>query len=125
MKNPDVSVFLLHIADACEKIQKYLGDISQTEFIQSPIVQDAVLRNFEIIGEASKHVSEDFRQKYPQIEWHGMTGLRNVLIHEYFGVDLVNVWNIAKNSIPSTLDAIKKIPEYISAKESLSFHHKM
>ena len=68
MKNPDIGVYLLHIADSCEKILRYLQDMDQLDFTNNEMVQDAVLRNFEIIGEASKHVPDDYRIQYPAIQ---------------------------------------------------------
>ena len=119
MKNSDIGFYLLHIAESCEKIQLYLRDMEQSDFARNPMVQDAVLRNFEIIGEAAKHVPDDFRNRYPDIKWRGMAGFRDVLIHEYFGIDLVNVWNISKKALPETLTQIKGLPEFIAAKSSL------
>lgn len=78
------------------------------------------MRNFEIIGEAAKHVPDDFRAKYPDIKWRGMAGLRDVLIHEYFGIDLENVWNISQSNLPETLEQIKALPEFIAAQSLLS-----
>ena len=119
MKSPDVGFYLLHIAGSCEKILCYLQNMDQPDFMGNSLVQDAVLRNFEIIGEAAKHIPEDFCLCHPEIKWRGMAGLRDILIHEYFGIDLVNVWNISRLSIPETLTEIKSLPEYIAAKKTL------
>ena len=120
MKNSGVGFYLLHIADSCEKILRYIRGMEKNDFIADQLVQDAVLRNFEIVGEAAKHVPDDFRDRHPEINWRGMAGLRDILIHEYFGIDLVNVWNISKASLPETLKALKVLPEYISAKTALA-----
>jgi len=118
MKNADVCIYLLHIFEACEKIQRYLQNMEQADFYKNEMVQDAVLRNLEIIGEASKHISEDYRSLHPEVKWRGMAGLRDILIHHYFGIDLVNVWNISKSSLPETLEQIKVLPEYLAAKQN-------
>ena len=120
MKDAGVGFYLLHIADSCEKILRYTRDMKHSDFIADQMVQDAVLRNFEIIGEAAKHVPDDFRVRHSDINWRGMAGLRDILIHEYFGIDLVNVWNISKNALPETLKALRALPEYAAARNSLA-----
>ena len=119
MKKPDIGVYLLHIADSCEKILRYLQNVEEADFAENEMVQDAVLRNFEIIGEAAKHIPDDYRDLHSEIKWRGMAGLRDILIHEYFGIDLVNVWNISKGAIPETLVLIKALPEYLAARKSI------
>jgi uncharacterized protein with HEPN domain len=73
------------------------------------MIQDAIIRNFEIIGEATKHLSPELKQSHPEIQWRGMAGFRDVLIHNYMGVDLEEVWNILKNELPQIKSSLKAI----------------
>ena len=124
MKLHDNGVFLLHIADSFEKIAQYLGGMDKESFFKNSLTQDAVVRNYEIIGEAARNITDDFRAQHPEIDWRGMAGLRNILIHQYFGIDLNNVWNISKVHAPDTLAKIQELPEYQTAKKLLSNHRK-
>ena len=110
MKKHDNGVFLLHIASSFEKILLYVKDMTENEFSTNSLVQDAVVRNYEIIGEAAKNVSEEFRVQHPEIDWRGMAGFRDVLIHQYFGIDLINVWNISQNQAEKVLKQITAVP---------------
>lgn len=87
------------ILESIEKIRRYLGKASFDEFLENGMLIDAVVRNLEIIGEAAAHVSPETRLKYPEIEWKKVVGLRNILIHNYSGVDLEIVWDIIKNRL--------------------------
>ena len=84
----DELIYINHILDCIDKIQNYTDKINKDEFLNKPIIQDAVIRNLEIIGEATKHLTQEFRSKYPEIEWKKIAGMRDKLIHDYIGVDL-------------------------------------
>jgi uncharacterized protein with HEPN domain len=106
--------YLLFLEDmilAMEKIEKYTENLSQQEFEQTDIVIDAVIRNLEVIGEAAKSAPIEAREEYVHIPWKRMIGLRNIIIHEYFGIDLGIVWNIIKNNLP---EARKHIEEMLT-----------
>src|SRR3972149_1512062 len=96
----DASVYLKHILDAIARIESYTGQ-GRKAFLQNTMVQDAVIRNLEVIGEAVRQLPADLRQRYPHIPWRSITALRNVLIHEYFGVDLEIVWRVVQRRIPT------------------------
>ena len=98
--NKDDTVFLKHILDAIDLIRSYLKDKSYEEFEENRMLQDAVIREIEIIGEMTKNLSEEFRNKYPEIPWRQIAGMRDKLIHGYFGVDLSAVWDTATKDIP-------------------------
>jgi len=106
--NKDFRVYLLHIRDALLKIAEYTSS-GEDVFHKDPKTQDAVIRNLEIIGEAAKNIPEDFRQKYPQIAWKAVAGMRDKLIHDYFGVNLGIVWEVVHKEVPSLLQKIKTI----------------
>lgn len=95
----DDRVYLQHIRDAIGRILSYTTS-GRDAFLATPQAQDAVIRNLEIIGEAGKHLSTDLRQQHPDIPWKQIAGMRDEMIHEYFGVDLRIVWNVIEQHIP-------------------------
>ena len=95
----DPRVFIDHILECIELIEDYLSDKTMDEFLASSQLQDAVIRRIEIIGEATKKLPQDFKEKYPDIPWREMSGMRDIIVHEYFGVDLKLTWRVAKKDI--------------------------
>jgi uncharacterized protein with HEPN domain len=100
------AVYLRHILDAIEKIESY-AKIGREEFLSTPHWQDAIIRNLEIIGEAAKQLSEGLKQRNPEIPWRDIAGLRDVLIHNYMGVDLEKVWNVIESNLPDLKRIVK------------------
>jgi len=96
----DYKAYLSDIIGSINKIERYTNNMSFQDFLQNELVQDGVVRNLEIIGEAVKKIPDDIKRQKPDIEWKKIAGLRDILIHDYFGVDLVIVWDIIKNKIP-------------------------
>ena len=97
------------IVKAINKIEMYLEGMTLNQFKKNELVIDAVIRNFEIIGEASKSVPLAIRRLYPDIPWVQMNGMRNILIHEYFGVDVSTVWHTEKRYLPSLKKQLEAI----------------
>jgi len=96
----DSRVYLEDMLEATRKIMAYTGNFSKAAFLEDEKTIDAVVRNLEIIGEAVKKIPEDLRSQHPALEWKKMAGLRDILIHEYLGLDAEIVWDIVKNKIP-------------------------
>jgi uncharacterized protein with HEPN domain len=107
----DDSVYLRHILDAVSRIEEYTRGIERRAFIEGHMVQDAVMRQIEIIGEATKKLSKEIRDRHAQIPWKDMAGLRDKLIHGYFGVDLDSVWDTVKKDIPQLRNSLKALIE--------------
>ncbi|MHA1310583.1 MAG: HepT-like ribonuclease domain-containing protein [Candidatus Helarchaeota archaeon] len=105
----DNTVFLKHVLDAISLIEDYLKGKNFQEFRSNHMLQDAVIREIEIIGEATKNYSADFINKYSDIPWKQIAGMRDKLIHGYFGVDLDAVWDTATKDIPSLKERLLKI----------------
>lgn len=101
-------VYLEHIIDCIEAIEDYTCEGKQS-FFDSRLIQDAVVRNLEIIGEATKNISTGTRQAYDYVPWREMAGLRDVLIHDYFGVDIKIVWNVVDRELPKLKNLITEI----------------
>lgn len=101
----DPRVYLAHILECIQKIERFTAD-GKNRFLGDVMVQDAVLRNFEVIGEAAKRLDDAYRAAHPEIPWRALAGLRDVLIHQYEGVDLEGVWAIVENELPGLKQAI-------------------
>jgi len=102
-------LYIDDILEAIEKIERYTQSMSFEDFKRTPVVVDAVLRNLEIIGEAAKHIPTDIKRAHKDIEWKKVAGVRDILIHEYFGVNLPIVWDIVINKIPELKESVKQI----------------
>jgi uncharacterized protein with HEPN domain len=107
----DIKLYLEDILAAIEKITAYTEEISFEQLRQQGMLLDAVLHNLEIIGEAAKHVPNDLRARYPQVEWRKIAGLGDIVAHEYFGISLEIVWDILQNKLPELRIQVKNMLE--------------
>jgi len=99
-------VRLLHIIDAIDEIENYLQDSDLETFVDNSMMFNATLRQLEIIGEASNRLSEDLLNENPSIPWSRIIGLRNLVIHEYFGIDDLTIWNVIKLNLPELKEKV-------------------
>ena len=102
-------VFLEHISDEIEFLESNFYDLELEDLMKDPVLQRACIRSLEVMGEAVKNISDDFKKEYSEIEWRKIAGLRDKLIHHYFGVDWDIVWNVIQNKIPEIKESLEKI----------------
>ena len=105
----DSEVLVQHILQSIAYIEEYVKDKSYQEFETSVQFQDSVLRRLEIIGEAVKHLSDEFKGDYPHLPWKKIAGMRDILIHEYFGVDLELAWTVVEKDLPFLKQELQKV----------------
>jgi uncharacterized protein with HEPN domain len=100
MSKRPIDLLLDDICQAIDRIEQYTNKISFDDFCKDQKTVDAVVRNFEIIGEAANRVPDDFKQSHSDIEWHKVVGLRHRIVHEYFGIDIQIIWQIMHKDLP-------------------------
>ena len=108
----EYKAYLKDILDSIKKIERYTKGMFFDKFTTNELIQDGVVRNLEIIGEAVKNIPDNVKSEYPDIDWRKIAGLRDILVHAYFGIDKEIVWDVVKNKIPdlkqSILEMFKK-----------------
>jgi len=108
--------FLNHILEETDYNLSESASIEYSAFLKNPTLKRSFVRALEVIGEAAKNVPEEFREKHPQIRWKDMAGLRDILIHRYFGINYAMVWDIVKNQVPGLKKNIHAISLILSVK---------
>ncbi|MEA1870034.1 MAG: DUF86 domain-containing protein [Euryarchaeota archaeon] len=111
MKDREWKLFLEYMLDSIEKIERYTKGMDFDSFTENPMVIDAVIRNLEVIGEACKYIPAGIRESYDEVPWKAIVGLRNIAIHEYFGLDLENIWKIIREDLPKNKETFRKVLE--------------
>ncbi|MGD9946840.1 MAG: DUF86 domain-containing protein [Desulfobulbus sp.] len=104
----DDNLYLIHIKESIEKIELYSTGLDFVSFSQNTLVQDAVLRNLQVLVESTQRLSETFKSLHPEIEWYKIAGLRNILVHDYIGIDLGTVWVV----VEMKLSELKTVAQY-------------
>ena len=108
MHKDDIT-YLEHILDRANKIIQFTQDMTESNFLEDEKTQSAVIRELEVIGEATKRISDNYKNNHTEIPWKLMAGMRDVLIHDYEGVDPYTVWDTIQQNIPILIEQIKKL----------------
>ncbi len=95
----DDKLYCIHILESINKIYDYIAGMNRDEFLSSTLTQDAVARNLQVLAESTQRLSVEFKQRHTEIEWHSIAGLRNILVHDYLGIDFDTVWIVVKNNL--------------------------
>jgi uncharacterized protein with HEPN domain len=102
----DDKLYLIHIGECIDRIELYTRGMAEEAFLASSMVQDAVIRNLQTLAESTQRLSARAKEGQPAIDWRKIAGFRNILVHDYLGVDLEKVWNIVQNDLPVLKSAI-------------------
>ena len=109
----DDRLYVIHIGECLARIEQYVAD-GREALLHSTLIQDAVLRNLQTIGQSVSRLSDALRETHPEINWRSIIGLRNVLVHDYLGINLERIWDIIEHDVPDlqrTVEAILREPD--------------
>jgi len=109
MKNRSDLLYVTDMLESITRVEGYIEGMEFNEFKENNMAKDAVLRNLEVLGEAAKNLSTAIKEKYPDIPWKRIIGLRNIVIHGYFGVDFDNIWKIITDNVPEVKPSLEEV----------------
>jgi len=105
----DDKLYLIHIDECIARIESYVADVDKEQFLDSTLIQDAVVRNLQTMAESTQRLSDEIKDNNSQIDWFKISGFRNVLVHDYLGLDIERVWNILENELPALKKAVQEM----------------
>jgi len=105
----DDRLYLIHIIESIERIESYIEGLDEKSFLESTLVQDAVVRNLQVMSESTQRLSEETKQAQPEIDWYRIAGFRNILVHDYLGIEMETVWNIVEKELPLLKKAVNRM----------------
>lgn len=105
----DDKLYLIHIDECIERIESYIKDIDKKAFMDSTLIQDAIVRNLQIMSESTQRLSDNIKDDHTEIDWFKISGFRNVLVHDYLGIDTERIWAILVKELPVLRKAIKEM----------------
>lgn len=110
----DDRLYLIHILECIERVERYTSEGRQV-FLDDTKTQDATVRNLQVLAESTKRISEELKAAHPEIEWRKIAGFRNILVHDYLGIDHERVWLIIQNELPSLKMTVEALLEELDA----------
>ena len=105
----DDKLYLIHIDECIGRIESYVEGSNREAFLDSTLIQDAVIRNLQIMAESTQHLSDNLKDSHPEIDWLRIAGFRNVIVHDYLGVDIERIWVIIEKELPALKQAVRKM----------------
>lgn len=105
----DDKLYLIHISECIERIESYISGIDKNTFMNSTLMQDAVIRNLQVMAESTQRLSDSIKENESAIDRYKIAGFRNILVHDYLGVDIERVWNIIEKELPSLKQFVRKV----------------
>ena len=107
----DDRLYLIHISECIERIESYVAEKDKQQFLDSSLIQDAIIRNLQLLAESTQRLSDVAKESESGIDWFKIAGFRNVLVHDYLGIDIERVWNILEKDLPVLKKAVQRMLE--------------